>query len=49
MFAAFGEEVGEIEKYLSVLRMGCGDHLFVQGLVQVEVGFEQEVNKYMTA
>lgn len=44
-----GRKGGEIEKYLSALKMGCVDHPFVQGLVQVEGAFEREANKYMSA
>lgn len=39
----------DMEKYLTALKMGCGDHPFVQGLVQVEGAFEREANKYITA
>eukprot|EP00585_Thalassiosira_rotula_P004065 CAMPEP_0196141090 /NCGR_PEP_ID=MMETSP0910-20130528/8768_1 /TAXON_ID=49265 /ORGANISM="Thalassiosira rotula, Strain GSO102" /LENGTH=301 /DNA_ID=CAMNT_0041402127 /DNA_START=51 /DNA_END=956 /DNA_ORIENTATION=- len=44
-----GRKGGEIEKYLSALKMRCADHPFVQGLVQVEGAFEREANKYIAA
>eukprot|EP00571_Detonula_confervacea_P017282 CAMPEP_0172297072 /NCGR_PEP_ID=MMETSP1058-20130122/229_1 /TAXON_ID=83371 /ORGANISM="Detonula confervacea, Strain CCMP 353" /LENGTH=303 /DNA_ID=CAMNT_0013006177 /DNA_START=23 /DNA_END=934 /DNA_ORIENTATION=- len=44
-----GRKSSDIEKYLAALKMGCGSHPFVQGLVQVEGAFEREANKYITA
>mmetsp|Transcript_37628 Transcript_37628/g.80313 ORF Transcript_37628/g.80313 Transcript_37628/m.80313 type:complete len:302 (-) Transcript_37628:131-1036(-) len=44
-----GRRGGEVERYLSALKMGCKDHPFVRGLVQVEGAFEREATKYMTA
>lgn len=44
-----GRKAVDMEKYLTALKMGCGSHPYVQGLVQVEGAFEREANKYVTA
>ncbi len=38
-----GKKGGEMDKYLNALKVGHVLHLFVQGLVQVEGAFEQQI------
>ncbi|KAL7546760.1 hypothetical protein ACHAWF_010095 [Thalassiosira exigua] len=44
-----GKSGAEVEKYLSALRTGSGDHPFAEGLAQVEGAFEREAGKYLSA
>jgi len=44
-----GKKSVEMDKYLTLMKNNCGDHPFVQGLVQVEGAFERESNKYVMA
>ncbi|KAL7427170.1 hypothetical protein ACHAXH_001003 [Discostella pseudostelligera] len=44
-----GKKGGDVDKCLNALKLGHASHPFVQGLVQVEVAFEREAGKYLTA